>query len=61
MSSNDLFLCEISLVLVVDSQFAEGSKFLLLDSLYFEAVLLELLADLTSFFEVVEPFLLFNF
>ena len=40
MSSNDLFLCEISLVLVVDSQFAEGSKFLLLDSLYFEAVLL---------------------
>ena len=40
MSSNDLFLCEVSLILVVDSKFAEGLELGLLDSLHLQTVLL---------------------
>ena len=40
MSSNDLFLCEVSLILVVDSKFAEGLELGMLDSLHLLTVLL---------------------
>ena len=60
MSSNDLFLCEVSLILVVDSKFSEGVELGLLDSLHLLTVLLQLLADLATLFQVVQPILLLH-
>ena len=57
----DLLLGQVSLVLVVDSQFLQALKLAVLDAFNLDTLVLESLSDLTALLEVVESGLLLDF
>ena len=57
----DLLLGQVSLVLVVDSQFLQALKLAVLDAFNLDTLVLESLSNLTALLEVVESALLLDF
>ena len=57
----DLLLGQVSLVLVVDSQFLQALKLAVLDAFNLDTLVLESLSDFTALLEVVESGLLLDF
>ena len=57
----NLLLRQVSLVLVVDSQFLQALELCLLDAFDLDTLVLEPLPDLAALLEVVKSFLLLDF
>ena len=60
-SSLNLLLRQVSLVLVVDSQFLQALELSLLDAFNLDTLVFELLPDLAALLEVVKSDLLLDF
>lgn len=58
--SENLFLCEFILVLVIDAKILDLAKLLLLDRFHLKSVIFQLLSDLLAFLQVVKAVLLLN-
>ena len=59
-SSLDFLLRQVSLVLVVDSQFLQASELLVLDAFNLDTLVLEFLSDFAALLEVVQSDLLLD-